>query len=399
MGLFLTLIFNYWVVVNLSESEVGIFFFFNTLVVVLATLGRVGTDSLIVTQISSCDDLLSRRGEFSKFIVLVLISSGVIVVSGFLIMFGWPSYWKHYFWFDSVIYCLVITPILAASIAYSEYAKAEGRAVWSISCRFVLAPLLLCISFLFFSPTSSIELMDVYVCSVALVLFAQVIDRRGSVVLDCRGFFRALAARLKKGAPILLVACCGLIVGWVDLILLGFYVSAGDVALYGAAAKVAGLFALIGTTAQTVFSPLLSRAVASSEYRKFGALYRQVIGLSFCAAAILLTAVIIFGVRFLELLGHAYVEGYWVLLFLAVAQAINVSFGPVGFVMVLINKSGSYAIYYIAICCLSILSYPLMIYWCGIEGAGLIAIAAMLSINVVCLLQVRQWFGLLAKSH
>jgi O-antigen/teichoic acid export membrane protein len=149
----------------------------------------------------------------------------------------------------------------------------------------------------------------------------------GTAKLDWRAGLRT------TGAPLIMMAG-----DWLTLVLLGAMAGLAEAGIYRTAFQFCMLFQLVNASFATMAGPHIARAHASgSREEVLGTTLK--VGLIGLALVAPLTAVCVLAPEFLlGLFGPEFVAGALALQVLAVAQTINVMFGPVGTALVMVGE-------------------------------------------------------------
>jgi O-antigen/teichoic acid export membrane protein len=115
---------------------------------------------------------------------------------------------------------------------------------------------------------------------------------------------------------------------YAEVLLLGILVSPAVAGLYFVAARIANVFAMMSTGLHSYTSTHASNLYFSGQRSALQALFRSVMTMALLIAAPLFALVTLFGVQFLDVFGHHYADGYWVLLVLSVGSFSTALAGP-----------------------------------------------------------------------
>ncbi len=139
--------------------------------------------------------------------------------------------------------------------------------------------------------------------------------------------------------PLLLSNVTGFVLQWADTVIIGAYLSARDVGIYGAAVRLATLAAMFLSAVSAVFAPQIYALFAERDLAEVGRLYRQstrwLIALGF--------PVFLFTVlnarQLLALFGREFIEGQWALVLMAAATLVVGGTGAAGDVVLMLGRS------------------------------------------------------------
>lgn len=322
----------------LGASDFGLFSLGMTLFTILATVARVGMDSVCIKQIAAnidCSPALAR-GYFFSILKLVLITNlffmaMVFILGDFLAtkFFNKPE-------LSAVIqvFSLGLVPF-SFVVIISEALKSLNKPLLSSVLRAILIPLLaICVGWLLlFSNLDTLNLFVLgYVCASAVTsifawfLFWKYLPRIQSELIR-------LVSLLKEGLPMLMVTSGALVMNWSDIVILGVYLDSGNVGVYSAASRTVMITSLILVAVNALMAP------------KYASLYSndkidEIKKLSHKASIVLLAFVffptvilLFFPAWVLSFFGEEFVAGSYILMVLAVGQFVNVACGSVGFLL------------------------------------------------------------------
>lgn len=122
---------------------------------------------------------------------------------------------------------------------------------------------------------------------------------------------------------------------WVPLVLLGFWGTAEDVGIFGAATRVAMLVTFFLTAVNTVIAPKFAELHAKDEIQAIGRLARRFTLLITLAASPFFLLLIFAGDWVMAMFGSEFTRGGTALAILAVGQAVNTMTGSVGYLLMM----------------------------------------------------------------
>lgn len=134
---------------------------------------------------------------------------------------------------------------------------------------------------------------------------------------------------LNEARPLAIMEFMQIATQWLPVLILAQIATLSDVADYHVASRIAFLatFILFGVTA--VVAPNLAKLHAAGRMKELSQLYRRSAAISMVAGGLPLTILFVFPSIVLEIFGHTYQSGVWVLRVLVVGQIINMVSGPV----------------------------------------------------------------------
>jgi len=139
--------------------------------------------------------------------------------------------------------------------------------------------------------------------------------------------------------PTSLAGTLSLAAMWIDLLLVGYFRTQAETGIYMAASQISFLFAVVLTSFNAVFAPMIADLYHRGERQRLNDLFRTSTrwGLLISMPLFIVIAVDPHGVLTL-LMGPRYVEGVLPMVILATGQLINLSTGAVGFLLVMSGR-------------------------------------------------------------
>lgn len=198
---------------------------------------------------------------------------------------------------------------LALLLALMGWCYFEGGLItlsMIVSTFFVAAIITLCIAF--------------FGCYLLLPnLFARVCPI--SEALTCQ-------ALLGQGMPLMITVLAITLFNFVDTWVLAYYRPAGDVAIYGAALRIANLVTFIMASVERTVTPTLASAFHAGQLQRVSLCYRQAVLIAFGLGIPLCVAIWFAAPYLLGLYGDAFRTGATALCVLALGQLANAATGP-----------------------------------------------------------------------
>ena len=150
----------------------------------------------------------------------------------------------------------------------------------------------------------------------------------------------AMAALLRYAGPRAPAALFTQLLFWTDLFVLTRYASQAEVGVYSAALRSGQVLLLLLTSVALMFSPFVADLHNRGETQRLDGLYKTLTRWTLVATmpVFLLLAIAPSGV--LEIFGAEFAGGETALLILILGQFINVATGSVGFVLIMVGRTG-----------------------------------------------------------
>jgi O-antigen/teichoic acid export membrane protein len=190
--------------------------------------------------------------------------------------------------------------------------------------------------------------------------------------------------------PTALAGTLSLIAMSTDLLLVGYFRSPAETGIYQAAAQISLLFAVLLTSFNVAFSPMIADLHHRGETERLNQLFRTSTRWGLILALPVFIAVLIDPSGLLTLvMGARYAEGSTAMLILATGQMFNLATGAVGFLLVMSGRQkwwlGATAVAVVVNIALNLVLIPRL----GIEGAAIATSVALLGLFGSGLIRVR----------
>lgn len=196
---------------------------------------------------------------------------------------------------------------------------------------------------------------------------------------------------LSAAVPMYASSVSGILMVWVDVLLLGIIEDAQAVGVYNAALRTGVLISFILLAVNSIVAPRL--AAVKQDVSEIRTLSRRAALLSAASIVPLFFIFVFFGDKVLGLFGAEFSEGYSALVVVAVGQLINAVTGPVGHILNLCGHQKIEAF-------MSVLSVVVNVVFCiifiplyGFLGAAIANASAVILCNVLRVFAVRRFVG------
>ena len=178
---------------------------------------------------------------------------------------------------------------------------------------------------------------------------------------------------VRYGAPRAPAALFSQLLFWTDVFVLAVYASSEDVGIYSAAARAGQVLLLFIISVSLMFSPFVADLHARGEREKLDRLYKQLTRWTLAATLPVFIVLTAAPEAALRLFGAEFGAGATALGILLLGQLVNVATGAVGFVLIMIGRTGWDLVVYAASVAFDIGAAVLLIggFGLGIEGAAI----------------------------
>lgn len=200
---------------------------------------------------------------------------------------------------------------------------------------------------------------------------------------------------LTIGCPLLVHNLASFAVAYADVWVVGIVLTAGDVALYGAAARLVAVVHVPLLVANSVLPPIISEMYTKRDLVALEGVLRATASVTGAIAGIGLVAILVFPVEILGLIyGDAYVGGATVLVLLGVARTFSVVVGSSGVTLTMTGHERWIMICSLVIGSLAVAGAVVLAGTHGIVGVAAVMAAGLIVQNVTMLLLVRSKVGI-----
>lgn len=229
-------------------------------------------------------------------------------------------------------------PIVALTSLQKEIIRAFQRIVLSYGPSLLVQPLLLVGLVVlwrhYWTLTSTVAIALSLLSSVC-ALGLQWLVFQCSLEVEIRQARPAyeLARWWRTAIPLVLFGGSFMVLRQTDTLMIGIFLSAKDVGIYGAALKTSSWVPFILGAVNAISAPLIAALYAQKDYRELQQLVSTVAQWMFYPALATAIGLIAFSTPILQLFGAEFVAARGVLIVLILGQLVNVGAGSVGYLM------------------------------------------------------------------
>lgn len=378
--LLIVIITNYF-----GAENYGIYIFTMTVFLLFNTLMRLGFDTYIFKISSELEKSKKYYKSIIIFTRLILINTVIVIFTTIIIeviLFFLPQN----FFPQKVTYLQFMLPI---SIVYNFVWLSSfflrginyiNFSIFSLEILFVIINAILILVFDFFNYPPLICLIlsfGLTSVTVLLVNINKLKDRFSLIGKVARTKVVKLNfSVINESFPFLLVSLSSLLLGWIDILVLGFLESNENVGIYSIITRIGVFFLVPLSVAGIYYSKII--VVNYNEPKVLVLYFCKITLLIFIPTAILFVLVNIFNSELLSIFGNEFNKGKNALLIYTIAQLIVVLTGLFDSLFVMTNLKLYLVKINLFIIALNILlNIPLVYVW-GIEGAAISTLIAIL---------------------
>lgn len=383
----------------LGAEDLGLFSLAFTLCTAVTILGRFGLGETTVLRFVALyrgEAALGRAKGTMRFVLRTTLSSSIVLTLALLLVA--PAIAVNAFGKPELAWVLrglawMVPPSNVAGVALAA-TQACGVMTYVALTTGIIAPLLQLIV-----ATVLVGLG----CGLSGAVIAAVAAQGAAAVLGYRFLGRVMlefqddgvpaeveSARLLRFAKSMIgLDLTSYLAGWIDILLLGAYVTAHDLGLYSAAARTAALtsFLLLGVNA--LFAPTMADLFNRGELAILERLFKTVTKWVVTIALPVFLLCALRGGAILALFGPEFRAAAASLAVLAAGQLVNAATGSVGYMLIMSGRQNLALADQIGGLCLAlILSLWLIPRW-GALGAAVAMGSTTAAVNLVRLIQVR----------
>jgi O-antigen/teichoic acid export membrane protein len=132
------------------------------------------------------------------------------------------------------------------------------------------------------------------------------------------------------GLFMLVAGLAGTLTTKIDKIMLGYFNTLSNVGIYTIAITIGNVLGVIGGSVLRIAHPKISQAWEVNDLNEIDKIYKRTTNLQIYLGLFIFTLLFFFSDNILLFLGDNYIEGYSVLIFIALGQLINISAGMCG---------------------------------------------------------------------
>ncbi len=344
----------------------------------LVILGKLGLDTVVLRYVAA----LSTEGAWTRLRGVLTGSNRIALGSSLLILLVGEG--LLYFLGEGVEPVLkrswqiglLLVPFLVMTALRQEALRALKRIVAARLPENILVPVSMLGILFFFRVAGKV--------GPEYALFARLLAVGGAFAVGSWLLIRALPPAVRKAPaeyhprklfleslPYLLVASMQVVMGKIDVVMLGYYLDVSQVGLYNAALQLTTIAAFGLIAANTIAAPMISSYYAQDNH---AALQKTVSLTAFGAVAfgvLVLFGFLIFGRYALLLFGEAYMASWGALWILLAARIGSAFAGPVGWILAMTGRQKLLSKILIVFALADVLLNGLLIPVWGIKGAAL----------------------------
>lgn len=375
---------------ELDVAQAGQYFWAFSLLYLISNLSKLGLDEVTVREVSAnfgLGNLKAARGTYCYCLKSALTVG--LVISIFV---GGASIYKG---FDSSFILIVMfcSPVLATSGIVAACYQARHKQVVTIIINGWIVQFSLCIFLVVFNVSDAESIFRVhFLVLILLVLISFAFNKSFNSYASLETEKTNL---LKSGLSILFTKSVGIFHSWGVPVLLGLFVSSGEVALYFIASRLSSFAnVFFVSVVNSIISPKLALQFEMGDINSAAKLARLSVLFLIFTALPTVVFLIFFGKYLLNLFGSEYVAAATALTILCLGQIGNIVLAPNISILIMSNMERvvvrSQFVGLIGNCLLLIILVP----YFGINGAAISTASTIVFTNIFLWVKVRQIYSI-----
>lgn len=193
--------------------------------------------------------------------------------------------------------------------------------------------------------------------------------------------------------PMMFSDSFALLLGWINIFLLGYYISEADVGIYDSAERLTALTNIVLLAVNSIAAPKFAEEFANKNMDQLKIITKKSTKLIFFSSLPFMIMFLIFGEFFLSLFGPEFTVGYWALFYLCIGKFVSSVAGSVGYLLQMTGNQKTFQnVIFLALLInliLSIILIPSM----GLMGAAISKCIAIVFWNVTLVIIIYRKFG------
>jgi len=195
--------------------------------------------------------------------------------------------------------------------------------------------------------------------------------------------------------PLMFAGMLGLVMGWIDTLMLGYFLTASDVGIYRASLSTAGLLMIVPGSFGAIFYPVITEFHSRGEKKELENTDAVVTKWIFMIVLPLVLLMILFSKQVLYILyGAEYIAGALVLCILGFGYLIISVFSPTNQLIQVIGRTRLIMVNTSVGAVLDVILNFWLIPIHGIEGAGVATAFSLLAVNALAFIEVHVSTGI-----
>jgi O-antigen/teichoic acid export membrane protein len=211
------------------------------------------------------------------------------------------------------------------------------------------------------------------------------------LINTCKKRYKSILA---ISIPLMLAGSLQFVKGWVDTIMLGYFMKNSDVGIYNISLKLAALVGLVLTAVNIIAAPKFAETYGDKNTKELNNIIQDATKLIFWGSLPIFLVLIFFPDLLLSIFGKEFIIGSTSLIILAVGYLINSVAGSVGYVMQMTGKQIAFQNITLITAIIGVtLNYLLIPIW-GINGAAISTTIGIVFWNITSAIYLKVRYNL-----
>lgn len=381
----------------LGADESGYFFLALSVITVLSTFCRLGTDNIMLRFISihkSRDEVDEMQSVVILLLKKVLIFSFIIVP---IIVFGSNIISVYIFKKPLLQITMIWTglslPFFAGYMLLSYAFQGIKKAAYSVTLQGTILPFLLIIAILIFAPSKSSQLSFIYFIISVITLAGGYICWKKITLGHVKPYANSRQV-IAESKPLLVVAMLQQSILWGGQFISGAYVTPASLAQFAIAQRTSLLISFILIAVNLVSAPRFAAYYNANEINKLKKYVKTTTRLLIVISIPLVIIVFVFAPQIMALFGKGFKSGAILLRILAIGQLISMMSGSVGYLLMMTGHQKEMRNINIINGILALVLFGILIPKYGAIGAAISTSIAIGSQNLMAVRQVKKKLGI-----
>jgi O-antigen/teichoic acid export membrane protein len=211
--------------------------------------------------------------------------------------------------------------------------------------------------------------------------FPEILKRKIEAIYEQKKLF-------KFSWPLFFVGVLNITIMWVNILMIGYFLTKEDVGVFSAAHRTALLTQVVLLSFNSIFAPIISDLHNRNEYNKLEKLFKITAKWTFSISFPMILLVAFFSKQILYLFGEGFVRGASCLIILAAGYLASSLVGSAEYVLMMTGKSVINFLNSLVLLIMIVILNLFLIPEYGIVGAALSTLLSFLFINIVRLIEV-----------
>ncbi|MGC6471074.1 MAG: flippase [Flavobacteriales bacterium] len=175
-----------------------------------------------------------------------------------------------------------------------------------------------------------------------------------------------------------------------DRFLLIIFLSESELGVYSVILTIAAFIPLVLISINSIFQPIISQLFSENKFKELAHYFQLSSRYIFILSFPLITFLLLFSKPILGVFGNDFINGYNLLIFVAIGELLNISFGPVGSMLQMCGMDKKLRNVSILTSIISFILFFILIKYYGLLGLGIAYIIGRGFTNICCSLLLQK---------